>query len=149
MVTLDERAAVIRLLDRAGSGVGPDEIDAAARLGWPARWTGRCPRPARTGARRPRPCGRSARYRRDRGPGRTAGRTPAPSARSGSSWSAGGSAGWCGPTRAGPSGARRAGTGDLKVTTDFRDVYATRPEKVLDTGPGTVLPGHRGRAAFR
>ncbi len=33
MVTLDERAAVIRLFDRAGFGAGPDEIDAAARLG--------------------------------------------------------------------------------------------------------------------
>jgi uncharacterized protein (DUF1501 family) len=38
--------------------------------------------------------------------------------------------------------------GDLKVTTDFRDVYATLLEQVLDTDAGTVLPDHAGRAAF-
>ncbi|TWJ24192.1 uncharacterized protein DUF1501 [Micromonospora endolithica] len=35
--------------------------------------------------------------------------------------------------------------GDLKFTTDFRDVYATLLEKVLDTDPGAVLAGWRGR----
>ncbi|MEV1146006.1 DUF1501 domain-containing protein, partial [Micromonospora sp. NPDC049799] len=35
--------------------------------------------------------------------------------------------------------------GDLRFTTDFRDVYATLLEKVLDTDPGTVLAGWRGR----
>ncbi|RLK09618.1 uncharacterized protein (DUF1501 family) [Micromonospora sp. M71_S20] len=35
--------------------------------------------------------------------------------------------------------------GDLKSTTDFRDVYATLLEKVLDTDPGAVLAGWRGR----
>jgi uncharacterized protein (DUF1501 family) len=31
--------------------------------------------------------------------------------------------------------------GDLRVTTDFRDVYATLLRDVLDTDPGRVLPG--------
>ncbi|GLY21501.1 DUF1501 domain-containing protein [Micromonospora sp. NBRC 101691] len=35
--------------------------------------------------------------------------------------------------------------GDLKFTTDFRDVYATLLEKTLDTDPGAVLAGWRGR----
>jgi uncharacterized protein (DUF1800 family) len=34
MATLDERAAVVRLLDRAGFGAGADEVDAAARVGF-------------------------------------------------------------------------------------------------------------------
>jgi uncharacterized protein (DUF1501 family) len=34
--------------------------------------------------------------------------------------------------------------GDLKVTTDFRDVYATVLRDVLDTDPGKVLPGWSG-----
>jgi hypothetical protein len=37
---------------------------------------------------------------------------------------------------------------DLKVTTDFRDVYATLLEKVLGADAGAVLPGYRSRAAF-
>ncbi|WBB68501.1 DUF1501 domain-containing protein [Micromonospora sp. WMMD812] len=35
--------------------------------------------------------------------------------------------------------------GDLKFTTDFRDVYATLLERVLDTDPGTILADWRGR----
>ncbi|WDZ87774.1 DUF1501 domain-containing protein [Micromonospora cathayae] len=35
--------------------------------------------------------------------------------------------------------------GDLRFTTDFRDVYATLLERVLDTDPGAVLGGWRGR----
>ncbi|MFG1647457.1 DUF1501 domain-containing protein [Amycolatopsis sp. NPDC049252] len=35
--------------------------------------------------------------------------------------------------------------GDLKLTTDFRDVYATMVEDVLGTDAGQVLPGHSGR----
>ncbi|WP_326952784.1 DUF1501 domain-containing protein [Amycolatopsis sp. NBC_01286] len=35
--------------------------------------------------------------------------------------------------------------GDLKLTTDFRDVYATMVEDVLGTDAGPVLPGHSGR----
>jgi uncharacterized protein (DUF1501 family) len=35
--------------------------------------------------------------------------------------------------------------GDLKFTTDFRDVYATLLAQVLDTDPDDVLPGWRGR----
>ncbi|MFB9237143.1 DUF1501 domain-containing protein [Plantactinospora siamensis] len=35
--------------------------------------------------------------------------------------------------------------GDLKCTTDFRDVYATLLERVLDADPGPVLGGWRGR----
>ncbi|MGW4058039.1 DUF1501 domain-containing protein [Amycolatopsis sp. NPDC004747] len=35
--------------------------------------------------------------------------------------------------------------GDLKLTTDFRDVYASLVENVLGTDAGKVLPGHRGR----
>ncbi|TML23606.1 MAG: hypothetical protein E6G35_13960, partial [Actinobacteria bacterium] len=31
--------------------------------------------------------------------------------------------------------------GDLKVTTDFRDVYAMLLRDVLDTDPARVLPG--------
>ena len=34
--------------------------------------------------------------------------------------------------------------GDLKVTTDFRDVYATLLRGVLDTDPGKVLTGWSG-----
>jgi uncharacterized protein (DUF1501 family) len=34
--------------------------------------------------------------------------------------------------------------GDLKVTTDFRDVYATLLRDVLDTDPGKVLTGWSG-----
>lgn len=37
--------------------------------------------------------------------------------------------------------------GDLKFTTDFRDVYATLLERVLDTDAGAVLGGWRGRLA--
>ncbi|MEV0003686.1 DUF1501 domain-containing protein [Micromonospora sp. NPDC050980] len=37
--------------------------------------------------------------------------------------------------------------GDLKFTTDFRDVYATLLERVLDTDAGAVLAGWRGRLA--
>ncbi|MFI5592064.1 DUF1501 domain-containing protein [Amycolatopsis sp. NPDC051758] len=37
--------------------------------------------------------------------------------------------------------------GDLKLTTDFRDVYATLVEDVLGTDAGQVLPGHSGRVA--
>ncbi|MFI2710905.1 DUF1501 domain-containing protein [Micromonospora sp. NPDC018662] len=37
--------------------------------------------------------------------------------------------------------------GDLKFTTDFRDVYATLLERVLATDPGAVLAGWRGRLA--
>nr|WP_254897439.1 DUF1501 domain-containing protein [Amycolatopsis sp. Hca4] len=35
--------------------------------------------------------------------------------------------------------------GDLKLSTDFRDVYASLVENVLGTDAGRVLPGHRGR----
>lgn len=35
--------------------------------------------------------------------------------------------------------------GDLKATSDFRDVYATLLEEVLGTDAGTVLGEHRGR----
>jgi uncharacterized protein (DUF1501 family) len=35
--------------------------------------------------------------------------------------------------------------GDLKVSTDFRDLYATLLAKVLDTDPGQILDGWRGR----
>ncbi|MEU1398413.1 hypothetical protein ABZ403_20445 [Micromonospora zamorensis] len=35
--------------------------------------------------------------------------------------------------------------GDLKFTTDFRDVYATVLERVLDTDPGPILADWRGR----
>ena len=35
--------------------------------------------------------------------------------------------------------------GDLKESTDFRDVYATLLEKVLGTEAGRILPGHSGR----
>ncbi|MEU5563330.1 DUF1501 domain-containing protein [Micromonospora musae] len=35
--------------------------------------------------------------------------------------------------------------GDLKFTTDFRDVYATILDRVLATDPGKVLAGWRGR----
>lgn len=35
--------------------------------------------------------------------------------------------------------------GDLKETTDFRDVYATLLEQVLGTDPARVLPGYTGR----
>jgi uncharacterized protein (DUF1501 family) len=35
--------------------------------------------------------------------------------------------------------------GDLKQTTDFRDVYATLLDDVLGTDAGQVLPGHLGR----
>ncbi|WBC16433.1 DUF1501 domain-containing protein [Micromonospora sp. WMMA1998] len=35
--------------------------------------------------------------------------------------------------------------GDLKHTTDFRDVYATLLERVLDTDPGAILGDWRGR----
>jgi uncharacterized protein (DUF1501 family) len=35
--------------------------------------------------------------------------------------------------------------GDLKESTDFRDVYATLLEKVLGTDAGRVLPNHTGR----
>jgi uncharacterized protein (DUF1501 family) len=35
--------------------------------------------------------------------------------------------------------------GDLKLTTDFRDVYASLLENVLGTDAGRVLPGHSGR----
>ncbi|NKQ52455.1 DUF1501 domain-containing protein [Amycolatopsis sp. K13G38] len=35
--------------------------------------------------------------------------------------------------------------GDLKQTTDFRDVYATLLEQVLGTDAGRVLPGYTGR----
>ncbi|WP_412540454.1 DUF1501 domain-containing protein [Longispora sp. K20-0274] len=35
--------------------------------------------------------------------------------------------------------------GDLRVSTDFRDVYATLLERVLDTDPGKVLSGWSGR----
>ncbi|ASW53366.1 DUF1501 domain-containing protein [Plantactinospora sp. KBS50] len=35
--------------------------------------------------------------------------------------------------------------GDLKFTTDFRDVYATLLERVLDSDPAPVLNGWRGR----
>ncbi|GAB2960761.1 DUF1501 domain-containing protein [Saccharothrix stipae] len=35
--------------------------------------------------------------------------------------------------------------GDLKATTDFRDVYATLLDRVLGTDPGRVLPDHAGR----
>ncbi|SFW92125.1 DUF1501 domain-containing protein [Amycolatopsis australiensis] len=35
--------------------------------------------------------------------------------------------------------------GDLKLTTDFRDVYASLLENVLGTDAGKVLPGHAGR----
>ncbi|QGN48186.1 DUF1501 domain-containing protein [Micromonospora sp. WMMD558] len=37
--------------------------------------------------------------------------------------------------------------GDLTFTTDFRDVYATLLEQVLETDPGAVLDGWRGRLA--
>jgi uncharacterized protein (DUF1501 family) len=37
--------------------------------------------------------------------------------------------------------------GDLKQTTDFRDVYATMLDDVLGTDAGKVLPGHTGRVA--
>lgn len=36
--------------------------------------------------------------------------------------------------------------GDLKVTTDFRDVYATLLERVLGADPGAVFPGQRRTA---
>jgi uncharacterized protein (DUF1501 family) len=34
--------------------------------------------------------------------------------------------------------------GDLKETTDFRDIYATLLRHVLDTDPGQILAGHPG-----
>ena len=37
--------------------------------------------------------------------------------------------------------------GDLRATTDFRDVYATLIESVLGTDPGAVLADHQGRLA--
>lgn len=38
--------------------------------------------------------------------------------------------------------------GDLATTTDFRDVYATLLDRVLDTDPGAVLDGHDKTLAF-
>ena len=38
--------------------------------------------------------------------------------------------------------------GDLAVTTDFRDVYATLLHKVLDADPGRVLAGHDRTLGF-
>lgn len=38
--------------------------------------------------------------------------------------------------------------GDLKVTTDFRDVYATLLERVLDTDAAKILGNHKGRTPF-
>ncbi len=38
--------------------------------------------------------------------------------------------------------------GDLKVTTDFRDVYATLLERVLGADPTPILGQHQGRTAF-
>jgi uncharacterized protein (DUF1501 family) len=35
--------------------------------------------------------------------------------------------------------------GDLKSTTDFRDVYGTALEHVLGADAGRILDGHRGR----
>lgn len=35
--------------------------------------------------------------------------------------------------------------GDLRESTDFRDVYATLLQQVLGTDPGKVIPGHTGR----
>jgi len=37
--------------------------------------------------------------------------------------------------------------GDLKVSTDFRDVYATLLREVLDTDPGKILAGWTGHLA--
>ncbi|WP_444949832.1 DUF1501 domain-containing protein [Micromonospora ureilytica] len=44
-----------------------------------------------------------------------------------------------------PSSLTDLDDGDLKYTTDFRDVYATLLERVLDTDPGPVLADWRGR----
>ncbi|MGC4809501.1 DUF1501 domain-containing protein [Micromonospora sp. DT228] len=44
-----------------------------------------------------------------------------------------------------PSSLTDLDDGDLKFTTDFRDVYATLLERVLDTDPGPVLADWRGR----
>jgi uncharacterized protein (DUF1501 family) len=53
------------------------------------------------------------------------------------------------PVRGGFYGAQPSLTdldeGDLKFTTDFRDVYATLLDGVLDTDPGKVLAGWSGR----
>ena len=53
------------------------------------------------------------------------------------------------PVRGGFHGAQPSLTdldnGDLKVTTDFRDVYATLLRDVLDTDPGQVLAGWSSR----
>ncbi len=38
--------------------------------------------------------------------------------------------------------------GDLAVTTDFRDVYATLLERVLGADPADILAGHKGRVAL-
>ena len=38
--------------------------------------------------------------------------------------------------------------GDLAVTTDFRDIYATLIEKTLGSDPTRVIPGWRGRISF-
>ncbi|AJE81221.1 hypothetical protein SLNWT_0845 [Streptomyces albus] len=38
--------------------------------------------------------------------------------------------------------------GDLSTTTDFRDVYATLLDRVLDTEPGQILDGHEKTLAF-
>jgi uncharacterized protein (DUF1501 family) len=42
----------------------------------------------------------------------------------------------------------RLDEGDLYATTDFRDVYATLLERVLDTDPGKVLSGHDKTLGF-
>lgn len=38
--------------------------------------------------------------------------------------------------------------GDLAVTTDFRDIYASLIEKTLGSDPTRIIPGWRGRIAF-
>jgi uncharacterized protein (DUF1501 family) len=43
---------------------------------------------------------------------------------------------------------RKLDNGDLYATTDFRDVYATLLERVLDTDPGKVLYGHNKTLDF-
>ncbi|MEY9998028.1 uncharacterized protein (DUF1501 family) [Streptomyces sp. V4I8] len=43
---------------------------------------------------------------------------------------------------------RKLDNGDMFMTTDFRDVYATLLERVLDTDPGKVLYGHNKTLDF-
>ncbi|WP_312030091.1 hypothetical protein [Actinomycetospora sp. TBRC 11914] len=42
-------------------------------------------------------------------------------------------------------GLTKLDSGDLRATVDFRDVYATLAERVLDIDPELVVPSHPGR----